>query len=263
METQPHQERKTFPLETFKRFALTGDPALREELILSHLWLVKILAAKYRHSGAPQESLISVGTIGLIKALGHFNPELAVQFTTYATSTILGEIKRYFRDKCWRVSVPRHSKELYLKARKVMDALAQASGKPPTAAQIAQQVGCSEEEILEVIDAGGAFRPLSLQMKMHPDAADDDTSTLEDCLGATDAQRDHRCLQLDIETALGMLDERSRDAIRICYLGGMSQEVVAKHLGISQGHVSRLLAEGLAKMKHILEGNTDGSERVA
>src|SRR5579884_1784926 len=143
----------------FAVFAETREPALREELVNAHLGLAEYLARRFANRGEPLDDLIQVASIGLVKAVDRFDPERAVEFSTYA---IVGELKRHFRDKGWAVRAPRRLQELYLRLGQVISTLSQTLGRSPTISELAEEVQASEEEVLEALEAGQAYRFASL-----------------------------------------------------------------------------------------------------
>ena len=155
----------------------------RDSLVHLHLPLVEHCARRFRNRGEPFEDLVQVGTIGLIKSVDRFDPERGVEFSTYATPTIIGEIKRYFRDKGWAIRVPRRLQELRMQIGSATAELTQSLGRSPTASELAERVGCSVEEIIEGIESSNAYSTLSLDAT---DDSDDGTSSMLDALGADD-----------------------------------------------------------------------------
>src|SRR6201994_4394760 len=156
---------------------------LRNELVVAHLNLVRYLAVKFANRGEALDDLIQVGTVGLLKAIDRFDLERGVEFTTYATPTIVGEIKRYFRDKGWAVKVPRRLQELKLSLTKAMGDLAQREGRAPTVSELAAHLQMSEEEVLEGLESANAYSTVSLDA---PDSGDEDAPAVADSLGMVD-----------------------------------------------------------------------------
>src|SRR5438128_11445445 len=162
-------------MRTFETFAETRDPTLRDELIEAHLGLAEYLARRFANRGEPLDDLVQVASVGLLKAVDRFDPERGLEFSTYATPTIVGELKRHFRDKGWAVRVPRRIQELHLRLGKVVSTLSQDLGRSPTIAEVAERAGASEEEVLEAMEAGRAYRFASLDA---PGGGDEDSQTL-------------------------------------------------------------------------------------
>ena len=153
----------------FEQFAQSRDPALRNELVTAHLGLAEYLARRFDNRGEPVDDLVQVASVGLVKAVDRFDPERGLEFSTYATPTIVGELKRHFRDKGWAVRVPRRVQELHLRLSPVVAGLGQELGRSPTIAEIARHAGASEEEVLEAIEAGHAYRTTSLDAPVKGD----------------------------------------------------------------------------------------------
>src|SRR2546430_13579314 len=150
-----HEQRESLRGK-FVEFAQSREPALRDELVEAHLGLAEYLARRFCNRGEPLEDLVQVASVGLLKALDRFDPEREVEFSTYATHTIVGELKRHFRDKGWAVRAPRRMQELYLRLGKVIATLSQELGRSPTIQELAQEAQVSEEEVLEALEAGQA-----------------------------------------------------------------------------------------------------------
>src|SRR5579875_1689518 len=159
----------------FVTFVDTRDPALRDKLVSSYLGLAEYLARRFADRGEPLDDLVQVASLGLVKAVDRFDPERGVEFSTYATHTIVGELKRHFRDKGWAIRAPRRMQELYLRLGKVVATLGQELGRSPTIAELAREVEVSEEEVLEALEAGQAYRFASLDA---PGGGDSDGETL-------------------------------------------------------------------------------------
>ena len=234
----------------FARFHRTRDPALREQLVRTHENLVRYLAAKFANRGEPLEDLIQVGMIGLINAVDRFEPERGIKFSTYATPTIVGEIKRYFRDRSWNLKVPRWLQELNLQVMKANDLLAQSLGRAPSIGEIAEFVGCSEEEALNAMELGNAYETVSLDSRL---AVEGDTPlTLNDSIGIEDLDLSQIESYDDLKAALEELDNREKMIIYLRFFQDLSQTEVAKRLNISQMHVSRLQHKALRRLKQLL-----------
>jgi RNA polymerase sigma-B factor len=236
---------RAYAKDLFRRFVQHRDPALREELVGVHLPLVEYLARRFRNRGEPLEDLVQVGTIGLLKAIDRFDLDREVEFSTYATPTIVGELKRHFRDKGWAVRVPRRLQELNLSLNKVVAELSQEIGRSPTIPEIAAKVHLSEEEVLEGLDTSNAYAVVSLDAP----AGGDDTPSVSEHIGAEDESLE----ALEYRAALGPLiaglPERERRILYLRFFGGMTQSQIAARLGISQMHVSRLLNRTLAALR--------------
>ena len=238
--------------ERFVRYAATRDPKLREELVVAHLNLVRYLAVRFANRGETIEDLIQVGTVGLIKAIDRFDVERGVEFTTYATPTIIGEIKRYFRDKGWAVKVPRRLQELNLAVNRAVEHLSVELGRAATVADLAKRLGATEEEIIEAQELGQAYNLLSLDSELAAEGEAKST-TLLDYVGMQDSDLDLLEDKANLERAFDVLDPRERVIVYLRFYQNVSQTEIAKRLNVSQMHVSRLQARALSKLKAFLK----------
>lgn len=222
--------------------------ALRDELIVANLNLVYFLAGRFSGRGEPFEDLVQVGMIGLLKAIDRFEPQRGFEFATFATPTIVGEVKRYFRDKGWSIRVPRRLQELILGVNTANERLAMRFGRHPTIAELASELGARHDEIVEALDLAQNSSPLSLEADMH----DDGGTRLADRLAAED--NDFALLEDRdrVATALRKLGGRERAVLELRFYESMSQSDVAKHLGVSQMHVSRIQQRALDRLRSLL-----------
>ncbi len=229
--------------DTFVEFAATRDPQLREQLVEAHLGLAHQLARRFGHRGESHDDLVQVASLALINAVDRFDPDRGFEFSTFATRTVLGELKRHFRDKGWAVRAPRRVQELYLELGSAADALAQELGHPPTVGELAERTGATEEAVLEALEAGQGYRATSI------DAPDRQEGTIASRLGADDAgfvgADDHQVLV----DALQTLPERDRVILQLRFVDGLTQSQIADRIGVSQMHVSRLLAASVARLR--------------
>ncbi len=238
--------------ELFRRFAAEHDPGVRDELVVSHLNLARYLAMRFAHRGEQIDDLVQVGTLGLIKAIDRYDPSRGVEFTTYAAPTIIGEIKRYFRDKGWAVRVPRRQQELNLAVNREIERAAIDLGRSPTVADLAARLSVSEEAIIEAQELGQMYNLLSIDSELAA-ARDARTSTLLDYLGREDPELALLEDKANLERALHALDPRERVILYLRFYENASQAEVAKRFGVSQMHVSRLQARALEKLKRELK----------
>ncbi|MBV8986427.1 MAG: RNA polymerase sigma factor SigF [Acidimicrobiia bacterium] len=230
----------------FEAYAESREPTLRDELVTAHLGLAEYLARRFANRGEPLDDLVQVASVGLLKAVDRFDPGRGLEFSTYATPTIVGELKRHFRDKGWAVRVPRRVQELHLRLGKVVSTLSQDLGRSPTIGEIAERAGASEEEVLEAMEAGRAYRFASLDA---PAAGDDDNQSMASQLGEDDpllAGIEHR---VALSPLIAELPKREQIILHLRFFEGLTQSEIAGRLGISQMHVSRLLARSLAKLR--------------
>ena len=229
----------------FTQFAQSRDRAVRDELVEAHLGLAEYLARRFANRGEPVDDLVQVASMGLVKAVDRFDPDRGVEFSTYATHTIVGELKRHFRDKGWAVRAPRRMQELYLRLTKVIGTLSQTLGHSPTIAELAAETKVSEEEVLEALEAGQAYRFASLDAP----SGDGENHSFAAHLGGDDpgvADAERRAL---LAPLLKRLEPREQLIVHLRFFQGMTQSEIAAHLGISQMHVSRLLAKSVAQLR--------------
>ncbi len=229
----------------FHEYATSRDRSLRDELVTAHMGLAEYLARRFTNRGEPLDDLVQVAALGLLKAVDRFDPERGLEFSTYATPTIVGELKRHFRDKGWAVRVPRRVQELHLRLGSVVSILSQELGRSPTIGEIAQSAAVSEEEVLEAIEAGHAYRFTSLDAP----SGNDDEMSLSTELGAEDQgliDSEHR---VTLSPLIAQFPPRERMILHLRFFEGLTQSEIAARLGISQMHVSRLLARALAQLR--------------
>jgi RNA polymerase sigma-B factor len=218
---------------------------LRNQLVRMHLPLVEHLARRFRNRGEPLDDLTQVATIGLIKSVDRFDVERGVEFSTYATPTVVGEIKRHFRDKGWAVRVPRRLQELRLALTTATGELSQRHGRAPTVHELAEHLKISEEEVLEGLESANAYSTLSLDV---PDT-DDESPAVADTLGSEDEALEGVEYRESLKPLLEQLPPREKTILLLRFFGNMTQSQIAQEVGISQMHVSRLLARTLAQLR--------------
>lgn len=244
-------------LRSAELFARFRDPdasdaartTAREDLVHLHLPLVEHCARRFRNRGEPLEDLVQVGTIGLLKSIDRFDSDRGVEFSTYATPTIIGEIKRYFRDKGWAIRVPRRLQELRMQITAATADLTQSLGRSPTARELAERIGCTVEEIVEGMESSNAYSTLSL------DAGDDDGdgAPMMVAMGAVDPMLEHVEVRESIKPLLDKLDDREKRILMLRFFHNQTQSQIAAEIGVSQMHVSRLLTRTLARLRESLE----------
>jgi RNA polymerase sigma-B factor len=218
---------------------------LRNQLVRMHIPLVEHLARRFRNRGEPLDDLTQVATIGLIKSVDRFDVDRGVEFSTYATPTIVGEIKRHFRDKGWAVRVPRRLQELRLSLTTATGELSQQHGRSPTVHELAERLGITEEEVLEGLESANAYSTLSLDV---PDT-DDESPAVADTLGAEDDALEGVEYRESLKPLLAQLPQREQRILVLRFFRNMTQSQIASEVGISQMHVSRLLARTLAQLR--------------
>jgi RNA polymerase sigma-B factor len=242
-------ERRQELREKFVEFAATRADAVRAELIEAHLGLAEYLARRFSNRGEPLDDLVQVASTGLIKAVDRFEPERGLEFSTYATHTIVGELKRHFRDKGWAVRVPRRMQELHLRLSTLVGTLNQELGRSPTVAEMAHGAGVSEEEVLEAMEAGQAYRFTSLDAP----APGEDAGSLASTIGEADARMEGVERRVALSPLIEQLPPRQQKILQLRFFEGLTQSEIASRLGISQMHVSRLLARSLAQLREAAE----------
>lgn len=248
--------------ELLQTYARTRDRQVRERLALEYQDLARYLARKFAFRGEPLEDLVQVAHIGLLHAIDRYDPDRGVQFITYATTTIVGEIKRHFRDKSWSVHVPRRLRELNNVLMRTVEQLSAERGRSPTLQELADAVGVSFEDAVEALEVGRAYNPVSLDAEVGS-ADDEDAATLKDYLGGVDPNLGRMEDRHTVEAALARLPERDRTVLRMRYYEERSQADIARHLGISQMHVSRIQREALRRLRGIVEDRPAGATEPA
>jgi RNA polymerase sigma-B factor len=231
--------------DRFRRHHETGDRQLRNELIEEHRWVAVHCARRFDHRGEPLDDLIQVGQLGLLKAVNRFDPNVGVSFASYAIPTVMGELRRHFRDATWAVKVPRRVKDLHVDLGNAVDFLSGENNRPPTPQELAEHLGVRVDDVLEAIEAGGAYRTSPLVS-----ANDDDDGRREARALKTDdahlAGADDRML---VHQLLDTLPERERTIVELRFYAGLSQSEIAERVGVSQVHVSRLLRSSLGALQ--------------
>jgi RNA polymerase sigma-B factor len=236
----------------FARFRDLASPEAdrrraRDALIALHLPLVEHCARRFRNRGEPFEDLLQVGTIGLIKSVDRFDLDRGVEFSTYATPTIIGEIKRYFRDKGWAIRVPRRLQELRLQIGTTTSDLTQVLGRSPTPRELAEVIGCTIEDIIEGIESGNAYSTLSLDAT--DDTGEDAGAAMLDVLGLDDDELEQIEIRESIKPLIEALPSREKRILLLRFFRNRTQSEIAAEIGISQMHVSRLLSRTLEQLR--------------
>src|SRR5262245_30530508 len=231
--------------DTYAKFAeyrRTGDRELRNELVEEHVRLAEFLARRFAHRGEPLDDLRQVALVGLLKAVERFEPDRGLQFSSFAMPTIVGELKRHFRDKGWAVRVPRRVQELHLELDRTVGTLSQELGRPPTTGEIAERIGVQEEEVLESMEASSLYRLPSLDgMRSRDDAG----MAPSERVGSVDPELEAVDDRVAVESLLTRLPEREQRIVYLRFFEGLTQSEIAEQVGISQMHVSRLLVRSL------------------
>lgn len=242
---------KTRTRALFQRWTEHHDREAREQLIISHLNLVRFLASRFKNRGESLEDLIQVGTIGLIKAIDRFEPARGLEFTTYATPTIMGEIKRYFRDKGWSVKVPRRLQELSAKVNQTTDELTSELNRQPSVAEIAERLDATVEEVLEAMESSSAYSAISLDAR--PSADEEESPTIMERYAIEDETLTSSDDRMLLEAALKDFSPHEQEVITMRFTEGMTQVEIAERMGVSQVQVSRLLRRCLKRIHDKIE----------
>ncbi|MBO1003638.1 RNA polymerase sigma factor SigB [Pseudogracilibacillus auburnensis] len=233
-----------------------NDQEIKEKFVLHYEGLVHSLARKYSHNRGNHEDLAQVGMIGLLIAVERFNKDFGKSFEAFAIPTIIGEIKRFIRDKTWSVHVPRRIKELGPKINRAVDDLTNELQKSPTVYEIAHYLGVSEEEVLETMEMSKSYKALSVDYKHEVDA-DGGAVSILDLVGAEEESYDKVDIHMVLESVFPVLPEREQQILKYIFFDNLSQQEVGELLGISQMHVSRLQRRSLRKLREMLESETE------
>jgi RNA polymerase sigma-B factor len=233
--------------ERFRDCRSSGDPAIRDELVGEHIGLARHRARRFADRGEPLDDLDQVAFMGLVKAVDRFDPEVGTPFAGYAVPTMLGELRRHFRDATWAVHVSRRAKDLHVRLGPTTAMLEQQLGRSPTPAELAAELGTGVEEVLEAVEAGAAYRT-------HPidRPPDHGGRAVADRLVSPRLDQEAVDAQLLVERLMADLPERERRIVELRFVDELSQSEIAARLGISQMHVSRLLRKVLAGMREEL-----------
>jgi RNA polymerase sigma-B factor len=240
----------------FRRYHEHGDIAAREQLIRRCLPLARVLAGRYARTGESVEDLVQVASIGLIKAVDRFDPTRGNAFSSYAVPSILGELKRHFRDHGWAAHVPRSVQELALEVNATVDRLTVRQGRAPTPHEIATATGHSVEEVIEAMQAYGSFESASLDSP--PAREREGTLAYIDTLGQADERYELVEYRSAIASTMRAIPKRERVVLGLRFECDMTQSEIAARMGISQMHVSRLIRRSLARLRAVAEAERSG-----
>ena len=236
----------------FAEWKATGDPELRDRLILMHRNLVSYLARRFTDRGEMFEDIIQQGLLGLINALDHFEPAHGARFVTFATPTIVGEIRRYFRDRTATVRVPRRMMELHQLIHAKIEVLTQELNHSPTYSEIARALNINVEDVIEALEVAHALDPISLDDRMPPEM-DGSSISIVDQLGAPDPDLQAWSEHAALNAALEKLPLKQRQVLQFAYFDGFSQAEIARKLNVSQMHISRVQRRALATLREMLQ----------
>jgi RNA polymerase sigma-B factor len=232
----------------FLRYHSAGDTQARDQLVQRFLPLARQLARRYQRAGEPLDDLLQVASLGLIKAIDRFDPDREIAFSSYAVPTILGELKRYFRDRTWAVRVPRDLQELTLRVDRAVGELADELRRQPSVAEIARAVGVDQEGVLEAMQAGGAYRAVSFDAP-RAGGGDDDLATLGDSVGVHEdgfARAEERAT---LERLMTTVTPREREVLRMRFEQDMTQAEIGEVIGVSQMQVSRVIRQAITRLR--------------
>jgi RNA polymerase sigma-B factor len=233
-----------------RRYHQQGDAGARDQLAEEMLPLARALAGRYVGRGEPLDDLVQVACIGIMKAIDGFDLSRDVRFSSYATPTVLGEIKRHFRDRTWALHVPRGTQELQLKVAKARDDLTNELGRSPTVDELCRAVESSLEDVLDALQSAQAHRTRSFDEPAGED------STLAESLGEADPELGRAEIRVLLDEAFDVLSDRDREILRLRFEEDMTQTEISERIGVSQMQVSRLIRQALARLRMDIESTT-------
>ena len=233
------------------RYHEQGDATAREELVERFLPLARQLARRYQRQNEPLDDLMQVASMGLVKAIDRFDPARGTAFSTYAVPTILGELKRYFRDSGWAVHVPRGMQERVMKLDQASQELHRKLGRSPSAGELANELGLTSEEVLEAMEAASAYDAISLEEQRGSEQRDSQEPTYADSLGSEEERYELVEYGATIAPTMKALSERERLILHLRFVEDLTQSEIAARIGVSQMHVSRLIRRALARLRAV------------
>ena len=229
------------------RYHTGGDPLAREQLVERFLPLARQLARRYQRGGEQLDDLIQVASLGLLKAIDRFDPARETAFSSFAVPTILGELKRHFRDKGWSVRVPRDLQEMAVRVDRIADEMSRELGRAPTPGEIAKRIGATLEQVLEAREASAAYRAVSLD---RPRAENEDEGDpYADAFGIEDPGFGLAEDSATVERLMQVLSEREREVLRLRFEEDLTQSEIGQRVGVSQMHVSRLIRQSISRLR--------------
>jgi RNA polymerase sigma-B factor len=249
--TSPGSVSETDRRALLRAYREKGDVAARDRLIESFIPVVRSIAYRYAGRGEQLDDLEQVASVGLIKAIERFDLDRDVELMTYVFPTVVGELKRHFRDRGWSVTVPRRLKELHYRLSRLIEGMTATLGRSPTIAELAQEAGVDEEEVVEALEVGRAYASRSLTRQLDSDegAGAELIDLIDDEERGYEAAENRQLL----ESGLKALDERERRIVQLRFVEGLTQSQIAVEIGISQMHVSRLIRRALEKLSVEIE----------
>jgi RNA polymerase sigma-B factor len=241
-----------------RRYAMDPSPAVREELVERYMPLARRLASRYSGGAEPFDDLVQVASVGLVKAIDRFDPRRGTAFSTFAVPTILGELKRHFRDRGWSIHVPREVQERILKVERALAELPARLGRAPTVGDIADRLSVSEEQVLEAMHASQGHHAVSLDSPSGSAVEEDEPAPLGDRIGSEDAGFDTVEYGAAIEPALADISGRDRMILHLRFVDDLTQSEIADRVGVSQMHVSRILRSTLERLRSAVDAGDEG-----
>jgi RNA polymerase sigma-B factor len=237
-----------------ERYHCHGDRQARDALVERFLPLARQLARRYQRGGEPLDDLVQVASLGLLKAIDRFEPDRETAFSSFAVPTILGELKRHFRDRGWSVRVPRDLQEMSVRVDRVTEELSRELGRAPTPAEIAEHIGVTTEQVLEAREAAGAYRAVSLD---RPRDDDEEGDGMAETMGAEDPGFGLAEDAATVERLMAVLTDREREVLRLRFAEDLTQSEIGARVGVSQMHVSRLIRQAVARLREAAEEAQD------
>jgi RNA polymerase sigma-B factor len=237
-----------------ERYHRSGDQLAREALVERFLPLARQLARRYQRGGEPLDDLIQVASLGLLKAIDRFEPSRDTAFSSFAVPTILGELKRHFRDRGWSVRVPRDLQEMSVRVDRVAEDLARDLGRAPTPAEIGEHIGATTEQVLEAREAAGAYRAISLD---RPREDDEEGDGIAETMGVDDPGFGLAEDAATVERLMTVLSDREREVLRLRFVEDLTQSEIGARVGVSQMHVSRLIRQAITRLRGAAEEEQD------
>jgi RNA polymerase sigma-B factor len=247
--------RATREQELLRRYHKDGDLSARDQLAEEMLPLARALAGRYAGRGEPLDDLVQVACVGIMKAIDGFDLSRDVRFSSYATPTVLGEIKRHFRDRTWAMRVPRGLQELQLKVAKARDELTNKLGRSPNVEELSQELDESFEDVLATIQSAGARRTRSLDEPAGEDL------TLGDSIGGNDPEMGRAEMRVLLDSALDVLSDRDREVLRLRFELDLTQTEISERVGVSQMQISRIIRQSLARLRMDIERSNEPEPR--
>jgi RNA polymerase sigma-B factor len=253
-ESQHNYSSKEEVLRWIELYQQNGDEESQTNLVIHYRQLVESIARKYSHGKSYHDDIVQVGMLGLLGAIRRFDPTFGRSFEAFAVPTIVGEIKRFLRDKTWDVHVPRRIKELGPRIKAAIEALTTEHQRSPSISEIAAYLEVQDEDVLEAMEMGRSYQALSMDHSIESDS-DGSTVTLFDVVGKEDEGFEMTNRRMIVADAMDVLNERERQIIQLTYLEQLSQKEAGDRLGISQMHVSRIQRKAIKKLQDAIKSS--------